>query len=75
MARRGENIYHRRDGRWEGRYIKDRKPDGKPIFGSVYGKSYGEVKRKLLPLKVAFMENDAKPSRMQPCQEMLISAA
>lgn len=23
MARRGENIHKRKDGRWEGRYIKD----------------------------------------------------
>lgn len=22
MSRRGENIYKRKDGRWEGRYIK-----------------------------------------------------
>ena len=22
MARKGENIYKRKDGRWEGRYIK-----------------------------------------------------
>lgn len=37
MPRRGENIYKRRDGRWEGRYIADRKPDGKAIYHSVYG--------------------------------------
>ena len=22
MSRRGENIYRRKDGRWEGRYVK-----------------------------------------------------
>ena len=27
MARRGENIHKRKDGRWEGRYIKARTPD------------------------------------------------
>ena len=28
MARRGENIRKRKDGRWEGRYIKARKSSG-----------------------------------------------
>ena len=51
MARRGENIYHRKDGRWEGRYIIGRNMDGKPKFRSIYGKSYGEVKRELVLLK------------------------
>lgn len=27
MARKGENIYRRKDGRWEGRYIADRAKD------------------------------------------------
>lgn len=29
MARRGENIYKRGDGRWEGRYIRGRTPEGR----------------------------------------------
>lgn len=51
MPRKGENIYLRKDGRWEGRYIKGRKPDGKPLFGSIYGKQYGQVKRRLVLIK------------------------
>lgn len=51
MARKGENIYLRKDGRWEGRYIRGRRPDGKAIFCSIYGKQYGEVKRRLILLK------------------------
>lgn len=54
MARRGENIYKRKDGRWEGRYIKGRRPDGKALYGSIYGKKYGEVKARLSPLKAAY---------------------
>lgn len=54
MSRRGENITHRKDGRWEGRYIKGRKEDGKAQFGFIYGKSYGEVKARLLPLKLQY---------------------
>lgn len=44
MARRGENIYKRKDGRWEGRYKSGVKPDGTTKYSSVYGKSYTEVK-------------------------------
>jgi len=47
MARRGDNIRKRKDGRWEGRYKKGRNIDGSIIYGSVYGKSYFEVKEKL----------------------------
>lgn len=54
MARRGENIYKRKDKRWEGRYIKGRKPDGRIVYGYVYGKTYGEAKAKLLPFKYQY---------------------
>ncbi len=46
MPRRGENIYKRKDGRWEARYIKEISPEGKKKYGSVYAKSYKEVKTK-----------------------------
>lgn len=45
MARRGSNIYLRKDGRWEARYVKGRK-DGKTYFGYVYGKSRREAMEK-----------------------------
>lgn len=48
MSRRGENIRKRSDGRWEGRYIKGYDEQGKSKYGSVYAKSYLEVKRKLI---------------------------
>ena len=47
MARKGENIYKRSDGRWEGRYIVGRKADGRARYSSIYGKSYHEVKTEL----------------------------
>jgi len=47
MPRTGENIYKRKDGRWEGRYIKGRKPDRKPVFGYVYARKYNLCKEKL----------------------------
>ena len=47
MSKRGENIYKRKDGRWEGRYIKDRTVGGKAIYGYVYAHSYKETRTKL----------------------------
>lgn len=47
----GENIYQRKDGRYEGRYKKGRKQDGKIYYGYVYGYSKQEVREKLYPLK------------------------
>ena len=46
MPRKGENIYKRKDGRWEGRYIKARSQTGKAIYGYVYASTYKEVKKK-----------------------------
>ena len=57
MARRGENIYKRKDGRYEGRYIKDYDLSGKAVYGYIYSKSYGEVKEKLLKCKTEKKEN------------------
>ena len=48
MPRKGENIRKRKDGRWEGRYKRGVKENGTPDYGSVYGKSYREVKEKLI---------------------------
>lgn len=51
MSKRGDNIHKRKDGRWEGRYTKGRKADGSIHYGSVYGKTYREVKDKLSAVK------------------------
>lgn len=53
MAKRGENIYKRKDSRWEGRYIKGYDPSGKIHFGYVYAKTYREVKEKLSAAKLS----------------------
>ena len=45
--RKGKNIYKRKDGRWEGRFIADRDASGKAKYRSVYGKSYTECVKKL----------------------------
>ncbi len=46
MARRGENIYHRKDGRWEARIPNGVTENGRRKYRSIYGKSYSEVKEK-----------------------------
>lgn len=50
MARSGENIYKRKDGRWEGRYIIKSAKGSK--YGYIYAKEYSEVKEQLKTLKI-----------------------
>lgn len=47
MARHGENIRKRKDGRWEGRYPVYSREKGKKVYRSVYARTYDEVRRKL----------------------------
>lgn len=56
MARHGENIYKRKDGRYEGRYVVGRTLCGKTRFGYVYGHSYAEVKHRLLLKKSQYVQ-------------------
>ena len=44
MSKHGENIWKRKDGRWEARYIKGRTPDGRALYRSVYARTYAGVK-------------------------------
>ena len=48
MPKYGENIYHRKDGRWEARYIAMRLPNGKAKYKSVYGRTHDIAKKKQL---------------------------
>ncbi len=52
MSRRGDNIRRRADGRWEGRY-RIVSENGEKRYRSIYGKSYGEVKEKLISIAYA----------------------
>ena len=51
MPKRGENIYKRKDHRWEGRYIKCYDEKGKAKYGYVYAATYTDVKKKLSDAK------------------------
>ena len=47
MSKKGENIYKRRDGRWEARYIKFHTSEGQVQYGYCYGKTYHEAREKV----------------------------
>lgn len=64
MAKTGENIYKRKDGRWEGRFISARKPDGKAKYASVYARTYTEVKAKLEERKQTFVKRPVGSCRL-----------
>ena len=54
MPKKGNNIYKRKDGRWEGRLYNS----SSRKYRSVYGSSYSQVRQKLAELA----QNEAKPS-------------
>lgn len=58
---KGENIFKRRDGRWEARYIKGHELSGKIIYGFCYGKTYREAKEKVTRCKAALITGAARP--------------
>ncbi|MBR1443250.1 MAG: tyrosine-type recombinase/integrase family protein, partial [Firmicutes bacterium] len=57
MSRKGENIYKRKDGRWEGRYKCGFDTNGKTKYRSIYSKTYTDCKKKLSSVKTAFEQN------------------
>lgn len=61
MPRKGENIYKRRDGRWEARYVKGYEVSGKIKYGFCYGKTYKEAKEKSEQMKAAVRGAAALP--------------
>lgn len=77
MSKKGENIYKRRDGRWEARYPKEHRENGTLKYGYCYAKTYAEVKQKLNLCKANWLNGTAqfKPENgvvfWQCCQEWL----
>lgn len=76
MAKRGENIHKRKDGRWEGRYIKARDTTGKPVWGYLYGHSYGEVKTELTRRKAlsGFCQLSGESMRFSDLAELWLTS-
>ena len=52
---KGENIYKRKDGRWEARYIKGYDAEQKIHYGYCYGRTYQEAKEKSFLAKAAWL--------------------
>lgn len=71
MPKRGENIHKRKDGRWEGRYIKARNEADRAIYGYVYGKTYRSVKEKMLSIREEKTEKKALVKEEKSFQEVL----
>lgn len=61
MARKGENIFKRKDGRWEARYIKGYELSGKIKYGFCYGKTYKEAREKAARCKAALLAGTPLP--------------
>ena len=47
------NIYHRRDGRWEGRINRGKRENGRRKFQYVFGKSREQVRDKIIEVRAA----------------------
>ena len=81
MPKRGENIYKRKDGRWEGRYKKRYKKydtNGSVKWGYVYAKSYKEVKQKLQEVygsSCQFVKQDVEEKTQQQPTDCFESVA
>lgn len=60
MPKRGENIYRRKDNRWEGRIKIGRNEKGKLCYKYVYGKSYSDCKQKLTQVRLELGKDQKK---------------
>lgn len=58
---KGENIFKRKDGRWEARYIKGYELSGKIKYGFCYGKTYKEAEEKVTRAKAALVSGKPAP--------------
>ena len=59
---KGENIFKRKDGRWEARYIRGYELSGKIKYGFCYGKTYKEAKEKVTKFKAAMVDGSPPPA-------------
>lgn len=75
--RKGENIFKRKDGRWEARYIKCYEESGKAKYGFCYGKTYKDAKEKVTKRKAELISGKETPVTVQShtfsfyCEEWL----
>lgn len=72
MPRKGENIYARKDGRWEGRYVKEKTAEGKCHYGYVYAKTYRETREKLVKRRAKAYEDAVKNAEKNKSEDHTI---
>lgn len=71
MPRKGENIYRRADGRWEGRYICGKNVlTGKSKYGYVYAKSYSACKKRKFQAEQSSTCPAEKSMTLSQCAEL-----
>lgn len=73
MARHGENIRKRKDGRWEGRYPVYSKEKGKIVYRSVYAQTYEEARGKLAEQKFLKENNNMNTEGRTPSCSIVFS--
>lgn len=71
MPRRGENIFKRKDGRWEARFLINRDSSGKAKYRSVYARTYTEVKEKRRNMQETYVDSCKKPDCTYVFREIL----
>lgn len=71
MARHGENIRKRKDGRWEARYQVFDADRSRKVYRSVYGNSYEAVKEK----RSAAMLKSNSPDDIRTCKAVRFARA
>lgn len=75
MARHGENIRKRKDGRWEGRFLVYDEEAGRKVYHSVYAQSYKEVRRKMDIQKKLRDTQGNTVDKSSPCEISFLNAA
>lgn len=71
MAKFGENIYKRKDGRWEARVLKGYNEEGKALYAYFYGRTYKEVKEKIFN-SLQLSSNIEKKKDDSPCLNYVV---
>ena len=77
MSRRGENIYKRKDGRFEGRVPVGYRENGSIKYKSVYARALAEVKQKMADLYAVGQEKPVSTLKLivkEAAEQWLISA-
>ena len=75
MARKGNNVYLRNTGKWEGRYVKTRMTDGRIRYGYVSGNTYEETLKKREEAANAYAESIKDKRIAMSGSPLLFSAA